>query len=126
MKRLFIPIALVLVVALGSYAILAQQASPASQAGSGCMMGGGTNGGMMGGMMGNMTYPGGASCGGMMQASVAATTDGGVVVVVAGKLIKYDAAFKKVNEVDLDVDWNAVNQKMSQTMQDCPMVQVMK
>jgi hypothetical protein len=122
MKRLFIPIALVSVVALGSYAILAQQASSAQQPGSGCMMGGGMNGGMMG----NMTCPGGASCGTMMQGSVAATSDGGVVVVVAGKLIKYDAAFKKVNEVDIDVDWDAVNQKTQQTMQNCPMVQMMK
>jgi len=86
------------------------------------MMGGGMNGGMMG----NMTCPGGASCGTMMQGSVAATSDGGVVVVVAGKLIKYDAAFKKVNEVDIDVDWDAVNQKTQQTMQNCPMVQMMK
>jgi hypothetical protein len=41
-------------------------------------------------------------------------------------LIKYDAAFKKVNEVDLDVDWNAVNQKASQTMQNCPMTHMMQ
>ncbi|MCL5278354.1 MAG: hypothetical protein M1376_00410 [Planctomycetes bacterium] len=88
------------------------------------MMGGGTNGGMMGGMMGNMTCPGGASCGGMMQGSVAATSDGGVVV--AGKLIKCDAAFQKVNEVGLDVDWNAVSPKAQQTMQNCPMGQMMK
>lgn len=124
MKRFWIPVALVLVVALGSYAILAQQASPAQPAGSGCMMGGSMDGGMMGGMMGNVTCPGGANCGGMMQASVAATSDGGVVVVAAGKLIKYDAAFKKVNEVDLDVDWNSGNQKTPQTMQNCPMMQM--
>ncbi len=126
MRRWLVPVALILVVALGSYAILAQQASPAPQAGSGCLMGGGMDGGMMGGMMGNTTCPGGASCGGMMQASVAATSDGGVVVVAAGKLIKYDAAFKKVNEVDLDVDWNTGNQKTQQTMQNCPMMQMTK
>jgi hypothetical protein len=57
---------------------------------------------------------------------VAATSDGGVVVVAAGKLIKYDAAFKKVNEVDLDVDWTAVNQKTSQTMRNCPMTHMMQ
>jgi hypothetical protein len=118
MKRLLIAVTLVLVVALGSYAILAQQASPA---GGSCMMGPDMNGGMMGGT----ACPGGASCG-MMQGSVAATSDGGVVVVAAGKLIKYDAAFKKVNEVDLDVDWNAVNQKTSQTMQNCPMTHMMQ
>jgi len=109
MKRLVILAALVLVVALGSYAIFAQQSSGMMQGGSG-------------GMMGNM----GCSGCGMMQGSVAATGDGGVVVVAAGKLIKYDAAFKKVNEVDIDVDWNAVNQKTQQTMQNCPMMQMMK
>jgi hypothetical protein len=57
---------------------------------------------------------------------VAATSDGGVVVVAAGKLIKYDAAFQKVNEVDLDVDWTAVNQKTSQTMRNCPMTHMMQ
>jgi len=119
MKRLLVPVALVLVVALGSYAILAQQSSTAQPGGSSCMMGGGMNGGMMDNM-------GCSGCGAMKQGSVAATSDGGVVVAVAGKLIKYDAAFMKVSEVDIDVDWNAVNQKTQQTMQNCPMVQTMK
>ncbi len=122
MKRLVILAALVLVVALGSYAIFAQQSSDMMQGGSGGMMGGGTAGAMDGGMMSNM----GCSGCGMMQGSVAATSDGGVVVVVAGKLIKYDAAFKKVSEVDIDVDWNAVNQKTQQTTANCPMMQMMK
>ena len=121
MKRFAIVVALVLVVALGSYAIFAQQSSGMMPGGSGGMMGGGTAGAGNGAMMGGMGCSG---CG--MQASVAATSDGGVVVVAAGKLIKYDAAFKKVSEVDLDVDWNAANQKTQQTMQNCPMMQMMK
>ena len=121
MRRLVVLVALVLVVAVGSYTIFAQSMNM-PQGESGGMMGGGTAGAMNGGMMGNMSCSG---CG-MMQGSVAATSDGGVVVLAAGKLIKYDAAFKKVNEVDLDVDWNAANQKAQQTMQDCPMMQMMK
>ena len=121
MKRLMILAALVLVVALGSYAIFAQSMSM-PQGGSGGMMGGGTAGPANGSMMSNM----GCSGCGMMQGSVATTSDGGVVILAAGKLIKYDAAFKKVNEVDIDVDWNAVSQKTQQTMQTCPMMQMVK
>jgi hypothetical protein len=43
--------------------------------------------------------------------------------VAAGKLIKYDATLKKVHEADIDVDWNAANQKMQQS---CPMMPMMK
>ncbi len=78
---------------------------------------------MNGGMMGNMGCSG---CGTMMQAAVAATNDGGVIVAAAGKLIKYDAALEKVGEVEIDVDWNAVNSKTQPTTQNCPMRQMMK
>lgn len=114
MKRLMMPAVLVLVVALGSYAIFAQQPS-LPQGGSEGLMSGGTGGGMMDGM----------SCGGcaMMHTAVAATSDGGVIVAAAGKLIKYDAALKKVSEVEIDIDWNAASQKMQQ---NCPMTQMMQ
>ena len=74
----------------------------------------------MGGGMGCPTCA--TACGGMMQASVTAANDGGVVVAAAGKLVKYDAALKKVTEVNLDTDGSG----MSQTMQDCPMMKMMK
>ncbi len=105
MKRLLVPVAAVLVLGLGSYVILAQQANT-PQGGAGDMMGG-------------------MSCGGCaaMHAAVAATSDGGAIVAAGGKLIKYDAAFKKVTEVDIDVDWKAAEQKMPQ---NCPMMQMTK
>ena len=105
MKRLLVPVAAVLVLGLGSYAILAQQANM-PQGGAGEMMGG-------------------MSCGGCaaMHAAVAATSDGGVIVAAGGKLIKYDAALKKVTEVDIDADWAGPQQKMPQ---NCPMMQIMK
>ncbi len=124
MKRLMIPIVVVLVVGLGSYAIFAQQ-QPSGQAPRGMgrgMMAGGTGRGMMGGM----GCPGCAAVfGGMMQESVTATTDGGVVVVIAGKLVKYDAALRKINEATVEIDWAALHQKMQQMMQNCPMMQPM-
>ncbi len=124
MRRLMAPVVLVLVVGLGSYAIFAQQ-QPSGPGPRG--MGRGMMGGGMGrGMMGGAGCPGCAAVfGGMMQESVTATSDGGVVVAVAGKLIKYDAAFKKVNEVNIDIDWTAMHQKMQQMMQTCPMMQQM-
>jgi len=115
MKQWLAPVALVLVIALGSYAIFAQQPSSMPQGGNDGMMGGGMNAGMMD----NMACSG---CGAMMQAAVSATSDGGVVVAAGGKLMKYDAALKKVSEADIDIDWNAVHQKMQQS---CPMMQQM-
>ncbi len=120
MKRLMPLIVLVLVVGLGSYAHFAQQEPPGqAQRGMGRGM---MRGGMGGGMMGGMGCP---MCAAMMQQSVAATNDGGVVVAVAGKLIKYDAAFKKINEANIDIDWTAMHQRMQQMMQNCPMMQQM-
>jgi mono/diheme cytochrome c family protein len=88
------------------------------------MMGGGMQGGMMGrGMMqqGGMPCPAcGAVCGALMHESVTPTSDGGVVVSVAGKLIKYDANLNKVNEVNLNIDWARVHQTAQQIMQNCP------
>lgn len=104
MKRLMILAAFILVVALGSYAMFAGQPS-----GPDDMMGGGT---------------GGMGCSGCAakHVAVAATSDGGAIVAAAGKLIRYDATLTKVNEVDIDVDWDAANQK---GQQGCPMMQMM-
>lgn len=84
-------------------------------------MQGGTQGGMMGrGMMqqGPMSCP---ACAAMMHQSVTATTDGGVVVAVAGKLVKYDGELNKVGEANIDIDWTRVHQMAQQMMQNCPM-----
>ena len=128
MKRLMALFVLVLAVGLGSYAIFAQQQSSGQAprgVGGGMRRGGGMMGrGMMqgGGMMGGMGCP---ACAAMMQESIAATNDGGIVVAVGGKLIKYDAAFKKVNEANIDIDWTALHQRMQEMMQNCPMMQQM-
>jgi hypothetical protein len=49
-----------------------------------------------------------------------------LVPVTLVLVVALGSYFKKVNEVDIDVDWNAVNQKTQQTMQNCPMMQMMK
>jgi hypothetical protein len=161
MKRSLVPIALVLVVGLGSYAIFGQQQQSPDQPQPGMMGGGMGGGGMMqgqGGMGGGgMMQPGGgmqdgmmmqgqggrmgggmgrgmmmpqggmpcpacaAMCGALMHESVTPTSDGGVVVSVAGKLIKYDSGLNKVKETNLDIDWAKVHQMAEQIMQNCPM-----
>jgi mono/diheme cytochrome c family protein len=101
------------------------------------MMGGGMGRGMMGGgmgrgvmmpqgagPMGGIGCPGcGVACGALAHVSATATADGGVVVAVGGKLIRYDSALKKVSETDLDVDWTQVHRKIQQIMQNCPLTQ---
>ncbi|OHB68271.1 MAG: hypothetical protein A2Y77_02180 [Planctomycetes bacterium RBG_13_62_9] len=125
MKKLIVPVVLIVLIGVGSYAIFAKQPSDAPQRG----MGGGMMGrGMMqgGGPMGGMNCPGCAAvCGAMMHESIAATSDGGVVMAVAGKLVKYDSSLKKVSETNIDIDWTAMHQRMQQMMQNCPMMQQM-
>ncbi|MCU0915976.1 MAG: hypothetical protein MUC88_15650 [Planctomycetes bacterium] len=113
MKHVVVSVALVVVVALGSYALWAQPGSM-PQGGNDDVMGG-----MGAGMMGNMS----CSAGGMMPPALAATSDGGVVVAAGGKLVKYDALLKKVAEAQLDIDADAMQKGMPA---DCPMSQMMK
>jgi hypothetical protein len=147
MKRWMVPTVFVVVAGLGSYVVLAQQdqSSDMSQQG---MMGGGMGGGMMqqGGMMGRggmqgqggmmqgrgmgrgiMHGPGGTACMGcivasasMLMQSVTATSDGGVVVAAGGKLIKYDASLRKVAEMNVAINWNEVQRRVEQMMENCP------
>ena len=146
MKRLIAPAVLILVVGLGTYTIFAQQEQPSDQPQQG-RMGGGTGGGMMqqgggtqdgmqGGMMGRGMMQGQGRmagrgmmqqgpmpcpvCAAMMHESVTPTSDGGVVVAVAGKLIKYDNGLNKVGETNIDIDWTKVHQMAQQMMQNCP------
>lgn len=142
MKRLIAPAVLLLVVGLGTYAVFAQQDQPSDQPqqsrmgggmGGGMMQqGGGMQGGMQGGMMGRgmMQGQGGMAgrgmmpcpaCATMMHESVTPTSDGGVVVAVAGKLIKYDGELNKVGETNIDIDWTRVHEMAQQMMQNCPM-----
>lgn len=140
MKRLLV--ASVLLVAIGSGVVLAQnqqQSYPPQssggygqggmQSGGGMMQGGGMGGGMMGGPMGRgiMHGHGGGPCIGclvacaaMVMPQVTATSDGGVVVAVGGKLVKYDASLRKVAETNINIDWTQVQQRIEQMIQNCP------
>jgi hypothetical protein len=54
---------------------------------------------------------------------LAATSDGGVVVAVGGKLVKYDASLRRVAETNINIDWTQVQQRIEQMIQNCPMPQ---
>lgn len=127
MKRLVIVGIVVSLIGIGSYALFAQQAQP--QPGRpGMMQGGMMQGGMMqGGMQGDMPMCPMCSmaAGGMMQKSMVAV-DGGIIMAVGNKLIKYDDQLNKVEEVELEMDMAQMHQKMQQMMQSCPMMQKMQ
>ena len=79
-----------------------------------CPMGGGCPMGMM-------------ACMSMAGQSLAATEDGGVVLMAGCKLVKYDSALNKVKEVQIEMDVEAMQAKMQKMMKacGCPMCQQM-
>jgi hypothetical protein len=58
-------------------------------------------------------------CQGMMQKDIVATSDGGAIVMVDNKLLKYDKNLNLVKEVELKIDMKAMQDKMMQMMKDC-------
>ena len=67
----------------------------------------------------------GMMMGSMMAKSVAATGDGGIVVMAGNKLIKYDKDLNLVKEVEVKMDMEGMQKKMSQMMEQCPMCKSM-
>ncbi|HEM62017.1 MAG TPA: hypothetical protein ENO24_06970 [Chloroflexi bacterium] len=57
----------------------------------------------------------------MAQTSLVATSDGGVVLWAGGKLIKYDSDLRLVREVEVQVDYKAMQQHMQQMMDNLGM-----
>jgi len=125
MKRLMIvavPVALLAMV--GSYGVLAQQDSQTSQPPSGTM---GRGMGMMG--QGGQTH-GCAMCGmmagSMMMKTMTATPDGGVIVAVGNRLIKYDNQLNVVKDTEMKIDMNQMFSSMQKIMDNCPMCKAMQ
>jgi len=91
--------------------------------------GGMVQGGMMGrGMMrGSNMQPGSgmgmcSMCGGMMMGkTVAPTSDGGALVSIGTKLVKYNASMEKVKEVEIPMDIEKMSKQMEQMWENCPM-----
>ena len=120
MKKSLIAVAVVMIVGTSGLAIAQMQDKGKEMMGdkAGMMDG---KGGMMGkGMMGmhGMMMK-------MMEKSVVATSDGGIVVVSATKLSKYDKDLNLVKEVDLKNDMEDMQKMMSDMMEKCPMMKGM-
>ncbi len=69
----------------------------------------------MGMMMGPMMMK-------MMEKSVVATSDGGIVVLAGNKITKYDKDLNVVKEAEIKVDMDAMQKQMSDMMKMCPMM----
>ena len=107
------------VLILPAAAVFAQEAKAQKDAPS-MMMDKGDKGGMMGkGMMGMMKH---GMMMKMMEKSVVATSDGGVVVVMANKMSKYDKDLNLVKEVDLKADMDGMKKMMGEMMEQCSMM----
>ena len=50
-----------------------------------------------------------------------ATQDGGVVLMIGNKLIKYDASMNLVKEVEIKIDMEAMKNTMEEMKKNCPM-----
>jgi hypothetical protein len=57
----------------------------------------------------------------MITPHMVATNDGGVVVAIGGRLIKYNANLRKVADIPIEIDWTQVQRRVEQIVQNCPM-----
>ena len=57
----------------------------------------------------------------MMEKTMVATPDGGVIVMAGNKLLKYDQDLNLVKEVEIKIDMESMRKSM---MKDCPMMKV--
>ena len=61
----------------------------------------------------------------MMERSVVATSDGGVIVVMGNKLTKYDKDLNVVKELELKTDMEGMQKMMENMKVTCPMMKSM-
>lgn len=59
----------------------------------------------------------------MMDKSMIATTDGGVIILIGKKLMKFDKDLNLIKEVEIKVDTKSMPMNMMEMMKDCPMMQ---
>ncbi len=57
----------------------------------------------------------------MMKKEIVATGDGGVIVLVGNKLMKYDKDLNLIKEVEIQVDMEAMMKKCREMMKKCEM-----
>jgi hypothetical protein len=113
MKKTVILTMVVFAVAAGAYYVFAAIQNEGGMMGSGMMRGRmmDSNDMMMQRGMGYGMHPMSGMMGG---SSLVATSDGGVVVLMGNKLIKYDKDLNLVKEVEIKIDWENWNKMMMQ------------
>jgi len=111
MNKTIVLIAVVVLLATGSYFVFAQDPM-----GGGMMGGNMQQRGMMGGSMQNRGMMGPNSMMGPMMhsTSVVATEDGGVVVLMGNELLKYDKELNLTKKTEINFDWKNWQQTMMQ------------
>lgn len=58
----------------------------------------------------------------MAKKQLVATEDGGVVLLLGNKLVKYDKKLNLVKEVELNIDTEGIRKMMKEMMKNCPMI----
>ena len=119
MKRLVLLVTAVILVAFASYVVFAEQQK--EQMGEGIEM---QKGGQMYPMSNCPMCP--MMCKSMMEKTLVATDDGGVILMAGCKLIKFDKDLNKVKEVPIEIDMKAMQDKMQEIMKNCPMCPMMQ
>jgi hypothetical protein len=142
MKRYMVMAVVSIIVAAGSYMAFAQQDTnmpsrrPGRTMNRGMTQDANTPGargrGMMGGGMAQRRNMMGARMGMMRmcdthrmvaqsiaQETIVPTTDGGVVIMVGNKLMKYDSSLNLIKEMELKIDYEAMQQQMQEMMEGC-------
>jgi hypothetical protein len=57
----------------------------------------------------------------MDKSKIVATSDGGVVVLIGNKLMKYDKDLVLTGESEIKIDMQALRKSMMEQMEQCPM-----
>jgi len=57
----------------------------------------------------------------MMQKQIVATEDGGIIVLIGNKLLKYDKNLNLKKEAEIPMDMEGMHKRMTKMMKECPM-----
>ena len=61
----------------------------------------------------------------MMDKTMVASGDGGVIIMIGNKLLKYDKDLELKKEVEIKIDMEAMQKEMMKNMPPCPMMKGM-
>ncbi len=113
MKRTMIMAVVVFAIAAGLYYVFAAKQNEGGMMGRGMMRGRMMDSNDMM-MQRGMAYGMHPMSGMMGGSSLAATEDGGALVLMGNKLCKYDKDLNLVKEVEIKIDWEKMNKTMMQ------------